>query len=39
MPAILYYYSNKGRDYIDEYLTPSESEGLNLMNISLPIFE
>ena len=33
MPAILYCYSNMGRHYIDEYLTPSDSEGLNLMNI------
>jgi hypothetical protein len=33
MPAILYCYSNMGRHYINEYLTPSDSEGLNLMNI------
>jgi hypothetical protein len=32
MPAILYCYSNMGKHYIHEYLTPSESEGLNLMN-------
>jgi hypothetical protein len=31
MLAILYCYSNMGRHYIHEYLTPSE--GLNLMNI------
>jgi NADH:ubiquinone oxidoreductase subunit K len=33
MPAILYCYSNMGRYNIHEYLTPSDSEGLNLMNI------
>ena len=33
MPAILYCYSNMGRHYINEYLTPSDSEGLKLMNI------
>ena len=33
MPAILYCYSNMGMHYIHEYLTPSDSGGLNLMNI------
>jgi hypothetical protein len=33
MPAILYCYSNMGMHYIHEYLTPSDSKGLNLMNI------
>ena len=33
MPAILYCYSNMGRHYIHEYLAPSDSEGLKLMNI------
>jgi hypothetical protein len=37
--AILYCYSNMGRDYIHElYLTPSDSEGLNLMNIMLVVY-
>ena len=39
MPAILYCYSNMGRHYIHElYLTPSDSEGLNLMNIMLVVY-
>jgi hypothetical protein len=30
---------NMGRDYIHElYLTPSDSEGLNLMNIMLVVY-
>ena len=33
MPAMLYCCSNMGRHYIHEYLTLSDSEGLNLMNI------
>ena len=33
--AILYCYSNMGRHYIHEYLTPSDSEGLNLMIIRI----
>jgi hypothetical protein len=31
--SILYCYSNMGRHYIHEYLTPSDSKGLNHMNI------
>ena len=30
---MLYCYSNMGRHYIHEYLTLSDSEGLNRMNI------
>jgi hypothetical protein len=30
MPAILYCYSNMGKHYIHEYLTPSDNEGLDL---------